>query len=189
MSLIFKIHWCSIVWKVMLLAWAWYIKKLNTDATFCMICVNSVWKCLHAVPGNLNRPCSSLLIVWCCGILRMPWNVWCFQNRLSRDNIPGKHWLKTECRASFKLTRLSASCIDVHQHCMSAIHQLLRLTAFCMKMLVVATVWPPSSVFLIAVSTFDEAKFSHGPEIWRNASLHQLRCPLAALRLWHTPSI
>lgn len=28
------------------------------------------------------------------------------------NNIPGKHWLKTECRASFKLTRLSASCIN-----------------------------------------------------------------------------
>lgn len=42
---------------------------------------------------------------------------------------------------------------------------------------------------LIAASTVDHSKFSHGSEIWRNANLHQLRCPLAAIRLWHTPSV
>lgn len=73
--------------------------------------------------------------------------------------------MKTEYQESFKLKRFSASCIDVHRHCVSSIHQLLTLASFCMKMLAVATVSPASLVFLIVVSTFDNAKFSHGSEI------------------------
>lgn len=69
--------------------------------------------------------------------------------------------------------------IDVHQQRMSCMHQLLSLTSLDRKMLASATVCPAGLVFLIAVSTFDNAKFSHGSEIWRNANLHQLRCPLA----------
>lgn len=58
---------------------------------------------------------------------------------------------------------------------------------FYLKRLVVASVDPPGSMFLIVVSMFDNAKFSHGSESWRNASLLQRRCPLAAPCLWpHT---
>lgn len=73
--------------------------------------------------------------------------------------------MKTECRAGFELKGLRASCVDVPQRCMSCIHQLLSLTSVYGKMLVVAPVCPASTVFSIAVSTFDNAKFSHGSEI------------------------
>lgn len=81
----------------MLLAWAWYIKKLNTDANFCIIYVTSVWKCPHtlmeAVFLGTWIGCVHFRLLF--GIIHMPWNVWYFQNRRSRDKIQGKHWIKT----------------------------------------------------------------------------------------------
>lgn len=123
------------------------------------------------VPGNLDWPglfsFAHCLVLWQhthaleCGVFsKQTFTWWDSREVLNENRTPGKCQIDEASR--FKRKRASTP------------HELHTWPFLTLKMLVAAAVWPPASMFLIAVSTSDNAKFSHGPEIGRNANLHQL---------------